>query len=61
MGPLFRGPKPPLGHGYMEISKGNLAVGNFKVETVQVFGQKSTVFQRKRRRDVCKNTLWEIV
>jgi len=57
VGPLFRGSKPPLGAGCFGISKGNLAVGNFNAETVQVFGAKSVFFQRKRRRDVCKNAL----
>jgi len=52
---LFRDSKPPLGAGCFVFSKGNLAVGIFLAETVQVFGEKSAVFQRKRRRDVCKN------
>ena len=54
-GTLFRGSKPPLGHGCFEISKGNLAVGKFNAETVQVFWAFCLFFQRKRRRDVCKN------
>jgi len=55
------GAKPPLGHGCLEISKGNLAVEKLLAETVQVFDQKSAYFQRKRRRDVCKNALSHFV
>jgi len=41
----------------LEISKGNLAVENILAETVQVFWPFCAFFQRKRRRDVCKNAL----
>ena len=58
---LFRCSKPPLGYGCFEISKGNLAVGIFLIETVQVFGWFCRFFQRKRRRDVCKNALLHFV
>ena len=53
----FKGSKPPLGPRCFVFSKGNLAVGFFIAETVQVFDQKVLDFQRKRRRDVCKNAL----
>ena len=51
----FRDSKPPLGHRCFVFSKGNLAVRKSLVETVQVFGRFFVFFQRKRRRDVCKN------